>query len=607
MSDSQPQVETPELHPDPATVEYQRRLASRRVVVTRCLQQERRLSIARLVVFLSAVAVALVSLDTGRVSPWWIALPVATFAVLVTVHDRIITARRRAQRGVAFYELGMARLDDRWMGTGTTGERFLDPHHPYAADLDVFGHGSLFELLCTTRTQAGEATLAAWLNAPASPEVVRARQAAVAELRPRLDLREELALLGEDVRAGLDADALAAWAAAPPVIATGTWRVVAGALVSLAAAAAGVWLAAGVGPLPLAVVLSAEALLALVVWTRIAQVIHAAQHPERELALFGQMLNRLEREAWSAPHLAGLRAALETAGEPPSRRIARLHRLIHLLDARKNQLFAPLSALVLWTTQLGLAIEAWRVQTGPAIGRWLAVVGEIEALNALAGYAYEHPDDPFPEVVDTGRVFEATHVGHPLIPAGRCVRNDVQLHDELRVLIISGSNMSGKSTLLRSVGTNAVLALAGAPVRAQHLRLSPLAIGASIRTLDSLQDGTSRFYAEITRLRQLMDLTQGPLPLLFLLDEILHGTNSHDRGIGAEAIVRGFVGRGAVGIVTTHDLALTRLAEALSQAVNVHFEDHLENGAMHFDYRMRPGVVTKSNALALMRAVGLEV
>jgi DNA mismatch repair ATPase MutS len=195
-----------------------------------------------------------------------------------------------------------------------------------------------------------------------------------------------------------------------------------------------------------------------------------------------------------------------------------------------------------------------------------------------------------------------------LIPTDRCVRNDLQLGHDLRLLVVSGSNMSGKSTLLRTVGTNTVLALAGAPVRAARLRLSPLAVGASIRLNDSLQAGTSRFYAEITRLRQLMDLANGSLPLLFLLDEILHGTNSHDRGVGAAAVVRGFIERGAIGLVTTHDLALAHIAQRPEgHAANVHFEDHLEDGKMIFDYRMRPGVVEKSNAVALMRAVGLDV
>lgn len=235
-------------------------------------------------------------------------------------------------------------------------------------------------------------------------------------------------------------------------------------------------------------------------------------------------------------------------------------------------------------------------------------MGELEALGSLAGYSYEHPQDPFPELAEGEGCFEGEGLGHPLIPEARNVRTDLRLSREPCVLIISGSNMSGKSTLLRTVGTNTVMALAGAPVRARRLRLSAMEVGASIRIQDSLQAGASRFYAEITRLRQIVELTKGGLPVLFLLDEILHGTNSHDRVIGAEGVVRGLIERGAIGMVTTHDLALARIADELAPlAANVHFEDHLEDGKITFDYHLRPGVVQRSNALELMRSVGLEV
>jgi DNA mismatch repair ATPase MutS len=235
-------------------------------------------------------------------------------------------------------------------------------------------------------------------------------------------------------------------------------------------------------------------------------------------------------------------------------------------------------------------------------------VGEIEALCALAGYSYERPRDPFPDIVDGEPRFEATGLTHPLLPERRSVRNDVNLGPGTRLLVVSGSNMSGKSTLLRSIGINVVMALAGAPVRALALTLSPLALGASIRVTDSLQGGISRFYSEITRLRQIVDLTGGPAPLLFLLDELLQGTNSHDRRIGAEAVVRGLLGRGAIGLLTTHDLALAHIADLLApKAANVHFEDHIEGGRIAFDYILRPGIVQRSNALELMRSVGLEV
>jgi DNA mismatch repair ATPase MutS len=287
---------------------------------------------------------------------------------------------------------------------------------------------------------------------------------------------------------------------------------------------------------------------------------------------------------------------------------------MELLDSRDHLLVRLAEPFVLWTTHLAFVVEAWRRHSGPVVRRWLTATGEMEALCSLASHAFEHPDDRFPEFVGDEALLEAEAIGHPLIEQSRVVRNDVRMGGAAgpRVLVVSGSNMSGKSTLLRTLGVNAVLAQAGAPVRARRLRMSPLAVGASIRVTDSLQGGVSRFYAEILRLRQILDATARPgpkgAPVLFLIDEFLHGTNSHDRLIGAEAVVRGLVERGAIGLITTHDLALADIAGELGErAANVHFEDHIEDGRMVFDYALRPGVVRKSNAIELMRSVGLEI
>jgi DNA mismatch repair ATPase MutS len=254
-------------------------------------------------------------------------------------------------------------------------------------------------------------------------------------------------------------------------------------------------------------------------------------------------------------------------------------------------------------------VERWREVHGRHVREWTEALAEFEALTALATYHFEHPEDPFPTIEDGQQAFfEGRELGHPLVPAASMVRNDVRLAGDTQLLVVSGSNMSGKSTLLRTVGVNTVLALAGAPVRAASLRLSPLAIGATLRIQDSLLEGRSRFYAEITRIREAADLAAGPIPLLFLFDELLNGTNSHDRLVGAAGILRALLAKGSIGLVTTHDLALTAIAEELApRAVNVHFEDFFEAGEMRFDYRVKPGPVTRSNALALMRAVGLEV
>ena len=587
-------------------IEYTRRREEHLAEAGRQMQRFRKVGILRL--SLLAVGLVLVWLAIkGLVIWWWVLLPAAGFFVLAEVQQRITQSRRHSERAAALYEQGLERLDDRWAGRGQTGERFLKSSHPYADDLDLFGHGSLFELLSTARTRVGEETLAHWLLQPEAPEVVRARQQAVNELRPQLDLREDLALLGEGVRSGEDAKALAAWAAAPPWHISRFTRVGAIMLALVAALALILWIA-GFGVIPLLVTFVVGRAFAYRLQAPVNHVTSAVDQMGRELSLLSEVLWRLERERFSSPRLVELRATLDVEGLPPSRQIARLNRLIDLLDARRNMIFAPLSIILLWPLQFAIAIERWRQSSGAAVPRWLAAVGEFEALGSLSGYAYEHPLDTFPELVEDGACFEGEGLGHPLIPESRNVRTDLRLSDEPMVLIVSGSNMSGKSTLLRTVGTNTVLALAGAPVRARRLRLSPLQVGASIRIQDSLQAGASRFYAEITRLRQIVELTRGTLPVLFLLDEILHGTNSHDRRIGAEGVVRGLIERGAIGLVTTHDLALARIAEQLApRADNVHFEDHLEAGKMTFDYRLRPGVVQRSNALELMRSVGLDV
>lgn len=587
--------------------EYTRRAEERRASARHEQQRFRKVGVMRLALLAAGLVLGWLAFN-AMLSWWWVLAPTALFLALADVQQRLTQARRRAERAAAIYDQALARLDDLWAGSGATGERFLKPAHPYAEDLDVFGHGSLFELLSRARTRVGEETLAGWLLEPALPEVVRARQAAVVELRPMLDLREDLALLGEGVRSGEDSRGLTEWAGTAPWLISRSTRITALTLALLAVITLILWIG-GFGWIPFLIAFLLGRIFTYRLNAQVEQVTSAVDSAGRDLTLLSEVLSRLERERFSSPHLVELRAAVDVEGLAPSEQIARLNRLIDLLDARRNMIFAPLSLLLLWPLQFAIAIESWRQSSGPAVGRWLAAVGEFEALSSLASYAYEHPQYPFPEIVESQTFFDGEALGHPLIPESRNVRTDLCLADEQRrVLIVSGSNMSGKSTLLRTVGTNTILALAGAPVRARRLRLSPLQVGASIRIQDSLQAGASRFYAEITRLRQIVELTGEELPVLFLLDEILHGTNSHDRRIGAEGVVRGLLKRGAIGLVTTHDLALARIAEELAPtAGNVHFEDHLEAGKMTFDYRLRSGVVQRSNALELMRSVGLEV
>ena len=585
---------------------YSERLALRGESLKELLGQRDRIGYLRLAAVLAA-ATAIWYAFHGS-SSWWIAAPVAVFIALASWQSRVEREAECIRRAIRFYEQGIARLENRWQGSGEGGARFSDPHHPYASDLDLFGRASLFELLSIARTRGGEARLAAWLKSASPVAELRLRHEAINELRPMLDLREQLAVLGDDFRAGVNPEALVRWAG-EPAQPFETWRRVVALLLSAAGLAALLWwLGMDVGNararIAVIAVAAIEGLFRYGLRSRILHIVSVVEEPAHDLGLLAEILATLEKQQFESPRLKALRGAIAITAQPASRRIARLRRLMDMLESRENILVHALGPLVLWTTQIGMAVEKWRAENGPQVAVWLDAVSEIEALSSLANYAWEHPDDPFPQFAP-GALFEGESMGHPLLPEDRCVRNSVTLEDPLRLLVVSGSNMSGKSTLLRTIGVNAVLALAGAPVRATRLRISHLSLGASIRTTDSLEEGHSRFMAEILRLKQVLEL---PAPAMFLLDELLHGTNSHDRALGSEGLTRALLARGAIGLITTHDLSLARVADELgAAAANVHFEDRLENGRLVFDYKMRPGVVERSNALDLMRAVGLDV
>ena len=582
--------------------EYTQRLEQRRLTYQAHVRAHMRMGQWRLAIFAAAAIMAWLSFRDDMFSLWWLLAPVAVFLALLSHHQRVMRRMECARRAVNFYERALDRLDGKWAGRGETGERFRNPQHPYADDLDLFVRAGVFELLSSARTRAGENTLASWLMKPAGIETLRARHQAIEELRGKIDLREDLFVLGEDVAAGVNPEALVQWAGKPLVCASRTQRMILAALGAIGLALLGCLIASEFEGLWQRIAMMALVLVngSVMFGYRmiVAQVTAALEHPAQDLALFSAVLARIEKERFESALLTRLRGELNTEGHPASQRIARLNRLVELIDSRDNLFVRLLEPVVLWTPQLVFAAESWRARSGAFVPRWVAATGEIEALASLAGYAYEHPQDPFPEFAEGPPVFETTGMAHPLLMRG--IANDVRLDTSQQLLLVSGSNMSGKSTLLRAVGVNTVLALAGAPVRATSLRIAPLNTGASLRVVDSLQEGSSRFYAEITRIRHVLDL---PRPVLFLLDELLHGTNSHDRRIGAEGIVRALLSRGAIGLVTTHDLALADIPGAR----NVHFEDRIEDGKMIFDYRLREGVVEHSNALDLMRAVGLDV
>jgi hypothetical protein len=532
---------------------------------------------------------------------------IAGFTIFAVLHERALRSLRYRARAIGFFERGMARLSDRWAGTGETGDRFLDIQHPYARDLDLFGKASLFELLCTARTRSGEETLARWLLSPATVSEALARQAAVLDLKERLDFREKLSSLGQTIRIGVHPDALSNWGTNAPVLRDRSIAFVAWALAILwilGVIAAGIW---HLGSIVLGLTILNAAYYRYLN-QRITQSAAAIETATADLGLLSSVLQLFEQENFTSPKLTDLQAALKHRGLQSSAAVARLHRIVDILESRHNTMGRFLDVATFWSVHLALAAERWQETFGPEIRSWLEAIGELEALASLSGFAYEHPDNVYPTFASQSPTFAATNFAHPLLPASRAIRNDLTLDHNLQLIVLSGPNMAGKSTLIRGIGLNVVLAHCGAPVPASSLTLSPLAIAASICTSDSLSSGVSRFYAEIRRIKIISDLADKPLPVLFLMDELLSGTNSHDRLKGTTFIVQSLLAKGAIGIISTHDLALTQIPELLqAPAANFHVEDRFENGELFFDYRVRPGIVKTSNALELMRSIGFQV
>ena len=594
--------------------EYSKRKQAREAAAAALDQKHVYLGNAKVAIFIAALLYTFYALGSHPSELLYAILAVA-FVALSVWHEVVMRALTRAQAAVQFYDDGIARIEDRWMRDTPSGERFRRADHPYADDLDVFGPRSLFQLLSICRTPMGEERLAQWLLQPSAVTAIRDRQSRVSAARPRIDLRERIAVVNAGRRQSIDAATLVEWAESMSILPR-----VRAVIVLLAIAffiALFVFMNGGAG---IFLVISLLVNIAVLAWLirRGNYVVESLGSTTQSAALdlLANVVKAIELEAGNDATFTS-----RLKGNAASRGIGRLAVISDWVDSRHNPFLRLFEIPFLFTLQVAYAAEAWRRAHGRHLREWIDVVAETEAILSLAGYAYEHPADVFPEVTeknggtegDTEAVFEATEIAHPLLPAADAVANSVSLSvppysSVPSVLIVSGSNMSGKSTLMRTVGINAVLAFAGAPVRAERLRLTPLQVGTCLRHTDSLQEHRSGFYTEALRIRAICDLLEGPLPLLFLFDELLSGTNSKDRRIAAEGVIRMMLERRAIGMVTTHDLSLTEIAAIFpGQVRNVHLQDTVVDGKMVFDYKVRDGVITHSNALALMRIIGLDV
>lgn len=570
---------------------------------------DRLLSRLRIGAFAAMIGVGAICIGDPLVSWYWMLLPVSVFVLLIRLHSASNRRLVHAQASVQFYEDSLARLAGHWRSQPLDGAQFCDPQHPWSSDLDVFGHGSLFQKLNHCRTLPGQKKLAAWLTSVASAETVGERQRQTESLREQLDLRERLAVI----------DGAVDWAAAEKTIhvwlseagdAFPRWTLWAARILGVVSAFV---IAAVLGRLIsltfILLMLLLQGPLVFVNRHRIRVVMDEVDTVDKALRQLSEVMQQFETYPLTEKTLQQMQRRLTVDGVIASERIRQLSSQIQWLNnALRNQFFMPVAWALGLFIHLPHRVERWRSRYGDRIPEWLDAVTTMEVVTSISGFNYEHQHYQLPQVTEDEVEFSAVQLGHPLLNAQDCVRNDIALNTKRPLVLISGSNMSGKSTLLRSVGTNLVLAYCGARVNADSLRSYPFQIGTAMRVSDSLQEGRSLFFTVVQRLKAVVDLTAGQAPVLFLLDEILSGTNSHDRRRGAEAVIRTLVGRQALGMVTTHDLALTRIVETMDgKAVNMHFEDQVQDGRMSFDYQLRDGVVARSNAIELMRMMGLDV
>lgn len=544
----------------------------------------------------------------GQVSFLWPTLPIPAAAVSARRLQRNRKNEFRMWRLKRFYERAIERVKGNWAGSGITGEEFSDPGQVYATDLNIFGEGSLFELLCTARTSMGRRALADYLlKAPALEETLL-RQEAVRELQGRMDLRESIATLGEFEFIESRQETFEEWLSSPKLSLAIPLRITAAVtsaviVAIVVAALLGIvpWASVAIWVSPL---IAFHAVVGLFFRKRINGMLTWLRPVSIETSVLREGVHLLEGEQFRSAKLRQLAGQVSNA----SRSIQKLERLLDALDQRDKDWFYYPSRALLAGTQLCMAIEQWRAEHGASLRTWFGAWAEFEALNALASYSYENPEHTFPEFARDEACFEAQELEHPLLPRASSVANDIDLSHRHPFYIVSGSNMSGKSTLLRAIGLNAALAFAGAPVRARALRLSGLSIFASVAVVDSLLNGKSKFLAEVERLRHAIESAVSNRPVLFLVDEIFGGTNSRDRRTAAEAVVRTLVGRGAIGVLSTHDLTLTEIASAEGMSgVNVHMASRNPSDPLDFDYRLKPGVTTETNALAIARMAGVPV
>jgi ABC-type iron transport system FetAB ATPase subunit len=592
---------------------HQERVESYEGEIAALRRKDVRISTARLVCFFAALVLFTSGAMAG--SPLQLGLGMGAallFIVLLMLHARALKALEAATIRRDIHERHVARTDGGWLEFPQSPEIYFPSDHAYAWDIDVAGQGSLVQRIDVSGTRLGAARLREWLGECGSRGHIAERQTAVVELAMAVDFRVELeaAATPPSGNGKLDGNAFLEFTKLPSFFDSRRWlKLVAVALPlltvsSVAASAAGIS-SHRIWPFTLL----SQFVLVLIVGAPLSRVYDLVTARRGALEAFEDMLLELERASFESPLLVDLQARVSPGGRPPSAHLRGLRRWVGFADLRTQPLVHIfINPLLLWDLNVLQGLEAWNRRSGQHVSAWFEALADLEALASLACLLELDPAARLPEVVNSAEPLRATQIAHPLLQADTRVANDVALRGPGTTLIVTGSNMAGKSTLLRAVGLNVALALAGGPVCANRMQVPYVRLRASMRAQDSLQQGASYFLAELNKLRVVVRNLETDPPVLFLLDELLRGTNERARHLGAKAVLMHLLDRGATGLVATHDTKLALLeADYPNRVHNVHFTDIERDGAMVFDYHVRPGIVQTSNALKLLALAGIEV
>lgn len=490
------------------------------------------------------------------------------------------------------------------------GTAYLPKEHPYAADMDILGHASLFQFMNRTVSEPGAGKLADWLLNAADPSTILNRQEAVKELKDKMAFRQNLQAYGKEYPiTNLSVQRLQAWLHEKPAFPENShWKWLRYLLPAIAIiiciGTMADWFPMNVFYLALVVFGS----IAFQLNKKIAPVHEQLSKMAAQLETLSVSIRSIEQESFQSPLLKSLQADFISGDKKASASIRSLHKTLDRLDLRYNMVLSvPLDLVLFWSLQQVLALEQWKKQESGRVEIWLARLAEMESLNSISTIHFNQPDWVFPELKENYFSLEARSLGHPLINEKKRVNNDISIKDKGELMLITGSNMAGKSTFLRSTGVNLVLAMAGAPVCATYFSFTPVQLISSMRIADNLEESTSTFYAELKKLKSIIDRVNAGEKLFIVLDEILRGTNSHDRHTGSDALIRQLIRHQAAGMIATHDLALADIQQSFPQNIlNHHFDVQVSGEELYFDYKLKPGVCQSMNASILMRKIGIE-